>query len=118
MADRYTVEAWVPPGVPVAEIERPTFDEILAEADRLAERYPHASFSFGNIDRADIGYNGLTEYEEDRLNNAGEPGHCSCGRPVVETAPASMSSPAEYACPVCDCGVRAEVYDREAERGY
>lgn len=70
MSGRYVVEAWVPPGVLVAESrEYPTFDEMVVEARRLAAKYPTAVLDFGNVDRADIDTRGLSEAEEEALAN-------------------------------------------------
>lgn len=39
-----------------------------------------------------------------QIESGPRPGYCSCGEPLVQTARASMSSPAEYGCAVCDGG--------------
>ena len=102
MADNYQLQAWVSPGVQVAESERPTFDEIMAEAMRLHAKYPDATLALYNTDKCDLDDDGLTNEEQERWENAGQRGYCSCGRPLVQYAPATMSSPDEWGCPVCD----------------
>lgn len=69
MSARYTVEAWVPPGVLVAESrDFPTFNEMMVEAGRIAAKYPHATLSFANVDRCDLDTNGLTDEENEALD--------------------------------------------------
>ena len=70
-ADRYTCEAWVAPGVCVADIERPTFAAIIEAAQTLRDKYDRVALSFGNIDCADVDTNGLTEDETEQLSEAG-----------------------------------------------
>ncbi len=35
-----------------------------------------------------------------------------CGAELVQTAPRTMSSPAEWACPICDGGMTRDEYER------
>ena len=71
MADRYVVEGWVPPGVQVAERESPTFGGMLVQAKEIADRWPSAVLAFGNADRADLNFDGLTDEEHEIIEAVG-----------------------------------------------
>lgn len=71
MSGRYVVEAWVAPGVQVAEGETKTFEDLVTYGHAIHEKYPDATLAFGNADTADLDFDGLTEDERERLSDEG-----------------------------------------------
>ena len=70
MTDRYTVEAWVSPDYLFGEFEAPTLDEVIVIARDYRDFYD-ATLAFANIEHCDVDTNGLTDAENERLEEEG-----------------------------------------------